>query len=286
MVAGAPGPVLRIFSYLPNPRVWKATIAARLCGVTVELRGAPPAELPGWRWDFDARPLTAEESLTVVGATVGTTGFKGAALQKTPEFLRAHPFGTVPAAFSADGEVGIFESNSIMRAVARLGMPGTTIYGRDALEASRIDSYLDATLVLARDTQRYLLSLMDEAPDAALQARAREALLAYLAGIERALAPPSSHLVADRLSLADICYAVELVMVRIERRSLRTLAASGLGEILDGETAARFPLAMAHWARLCRHAAFAPDIEPYLAKLDSAAASALLPDAVSQGAAQ
>jgi hypothetical protein len=23
---------LRIFSYLPNPRVWKATIAARFCG--------------------------------------------------------------------------------------------------------------------------------------------------------------------------------------------------------------------------------------------------------------
>ena len=31
---------LRIFSYLPNPRIWKATIAARLCGVEVEVRGA------------------------------------------------------------------------------------------------------------------------------------------------------------------------------------------------------------------------------------------------------
>jgi hypothetical protein len=30
---------LRIFSYLPNPRVWKATIAARFCGVDVEIRG-------------------------------------------------------------------------------------------------------------------------------------------------------------------------------------------------------------------------------------------------------
>ncbi len=34
-------------------------------------------------------------------------------------FLIAHPFGSVPAAFSPDGAVGIFESNSIMRAVAR-----------------------------------------------------------------------------------------------------------------------------------------------------------------------
>src|SRR6516165_9782492 len=36
---------LRIFSYLPNPRIWKATITARLCDVEVEVRGATPGEL-------------------------------------------------------------------------------------------------------------------------------------------------------------------------------------------------------------------------------------------------
>jgi hypothetical protein len=46
----------RIFSYLPSPRVSKA-IAARLCGVTLEFRGAPAADLPGWLWDYDARAL-------------------------------------------------------------------------------------------------------------------------------------------------------------------------------------------------------------------------------------
>ena len=51
-------PVLRIFSYLPNPRVWKATITARLAGVEVETLGAKPRELSNWLWDFDARPLT------------------------------------------------------------------------------------------------------------------------------------------------------------------------------------------------------------------------------------
>ncbi|MGK4422729.1 hypothetical protein ACSLVQ_31200, partial [Klebsiella pneumoniae] len=49
---------LRIFSYLPNPRIMKATIAARLCGVDVEIRGAKPTELKNWLWDFDAHPLT------------------------------------------------------------------------------------------------------------------------------------------------------------------------------------------------------------------------------------
>jgi glutathione S-transferase len=51
---------LRIFSYLPNPRIWKATIAARLCGVEVEVVGASPKELKSWLWDFDARSVTSE----------------------------------------------------------------------------------------------------------------------------------------------------------------------------------------------------------------------------------
>ena len=37
---------LRIFSYLPNPRIWKATIAARLTGVDIKVRGGSPKELP------------------------------------------------------------------------------------------------------------------------------------------------------------------------------------------------------------------------------------------------
>src|SRR4029079_10203965 len=55
---------LRIFSYLPNPRIWKATIAARLCRVEVEVRGAKPAELKDWLWDFDAHPLTEADRST------------------------------------------------------------------------------------------------------------------------------------------------------------------------------------------------------------------------------
>ena len=39
---------LRIFSYLPNPRVWKAEIAAKIAGIKVEVIGDNPAELPNW----------------------------------------------------------------------------------------------------------------------------------------------------------------------------------------------------------------------------------------------
>ena len=52
---------LRILSYLPNPRIWEATIAARLCGVEIEVRGAPPGELRNWLWDFDAHLATDVE---------------------------------------------------------------------------------------------------------------------------------------------------------------------------------------------------------------------------------
>ena len=75
---------LRIFSYLPNPRIWKATIAARLNGVDLEVRGAKPSELAGWLWDFDARPLSVEEKGAYASATrVGRVGFKGGSLIKT-----------------------------------------------------------------------------------------------------------------------------------------------------------------------------------------------------------
>ena len=90
---------------------------------------------------------------------LGRVGFK-IPLHKTRGFLEAHPFGTVPAAFSPDGKVGIFESNSIMRAVARLGEGKVPLYGSDPYEASRIDGFLDASLVFARDSQIYLLALV------------------------------------------------------------------------------------------------------------------------------
>src|ERR1700757_2616463 len=181
---------LRIFSYLPNPRIWKATIAARLCGVEIEVRGAPPAELQSWLWDFDARPLSpADESTPPAGEQIGRTGFKGVKLRKTQAFLEAHPFGTVPAAFSPDGTVGIFESNSIMRAVARLGEERFPLYGDGPYEASRVDGFLDASLVFARDAQAYLLSLLDGTVSAEVRSRAAEALATYLRGISRALFP-------------------------------------------------------------------------------------------------
>ena len=256
---------LRIFSYLPNPRIWKATIAARLCGVEVEVRGASPMELPGWLWDFDARPLTNAELSSTADARAGKVGFQGT-LRKTDAFLAAHPFGTVPAAFSPDGTVGIFESNSIMRTVARLGASTFPLYGRDPYEASRIDSFLDVSLVFGRDAQLYLLALMSGQVAPEIHARARDAFATFAGGIDRALAGGREFLVGDDVTLADICFVAELSLFFNEKTGADVVRAQGLAPIVGSDIAQTFPHALQHLARLRKHPAFAPDVDAYLAK--------------------
>jgi glutathione S-transferase len=263
---------LRIFSYLPNPRIWKATIAARLCGVELEVRGSSPTELGSWLWDFDARPLSEDELRAANDVRVGTIGFQGSRLHKTGAFMTAHPFGTVPAAFSPDGMIGIFESNSIMRAVARLGEGRCPLYGRDAYEASRVDSFLDASLVFARDAQIYLLSLMTGTVSTEGHSRARDGFAVYAAGIDQALSPDREFLVGNDVTLADICFAAEWSLFFNEKARARELENQGLEPILRGVDT-EFPRAFAHFARLGTHPAFAPDVEPYLKKIEARATS-------------
>jgi glutathione S-transferase len=263
-------PALRIFSYLPNPRIWKATIAGRLADVEIEVRGTSPDALKDWLWDFDARPLSPADHADAGLARTPRAGFTET-LYKTDAFLEAHPFGTVPAAFSPDGAVGIFESNSIMRAVARLAGPGPGLYGEGPYEASRIDGFLDAALVFARDAQLYLFALRETPVDAAVHGRAEAAFAAFLGGIERALAPDRPFIVGDRLTLADICFAAELCLFSNERARHAALQETGLAPILGPALAADYPRAAAHFAGLVRHPAFAPDMAPYLAKLEAAA---------------
>ena len=184
--------------------------------------------------------------------------------------MQAHPFGTVPAAFSPDGKTGIFESNSIMRTVARLGESRLRLYGRDAYEASRVDSFLDASLVFARDSQIYLLSLGSGALSTEIHARTREAFSLYAAGIDRALSPAREFLVGDNLTIADICFVAELSLFFNERTRVGELGKIGLEPILRRGIESDFPRAFSHFAKLRRHPAFAPDVEPYLKKIETA----------------
>ena len=199
----------------------------------------------------------------------GKVGFKGS-LHKTAVFLEAHPFGTVPAAFSPDGKVGIFESNSIMRAVARLGESKFPLYGRGPYEAARVDSFLDASLVFARDAQHYLLGLMNGSVSAETHARARDGFAAYAAGIDQALSSDREYLVGETVTLADICFAAELSLFFNDSHRTAALEKEGLAPVLRRGFAARYPRAFAHFARLREHPSFAPDLAPYLDKFEPA----------------
>jgi len=235
-------PHIRIFSYLPNPRVWKSLIAAEFADVTVEVIGAKPPELANWLWDFDARPLEdSERTDDSPHARISQRGFSGT-LFKTDEFLAAHPYGTVPAAFSPDGSVGIFESNSILRATVRASGMDHGLYGRDGYGASRIDSFLDAGLVFAREAQVYLLAVSAMTP--ALRERMAAAYAFYLQGIEQALSQ-NDYLAGPELSIADIAFVCDTGQFLRERSSEQTLAEQGMEPVSKG-----FEL---DYPRSCRH---------------------------------
>ena len=254
---------------MPNPRIWKATIAARLCEVELDVRGAKSGELGDWLWDFDARPLTLADRDQDSGlARKSRTGFSGR-LYKTDAFLAAHPFGTVPAAFSPDGKVGIFESNSIARTVARLRRSGPALYGTDPYDAARVDSFLDVSLVFARDGQTYLLALGSGDIDKDIHSSAASAFETYLSGIDAALAPNRKYLVGNDLTLADIVFAAELCSFAREAAHLAVLSEHDLPVIMTEEASQHYPRAMAHFSYLCAHQDFAPDIAPFMEKIEA-----------------
>lgn len=261
---------LRIISYLPNPRIWKATIAGRLCDVDIdfEVRGGASTEIQDWLWDFDVRPLTDDDRQADQNPeSTGRRGFKGK-LYKTEAFLDTIPFGTIPAAFCPDGKIGIFESNSIMRAVASLGKERGRggLSGRNAYEAARIDGFLDVSLLFAKDSQTYLLSLRGETLTTEIHQQAAEAFDVYLRGIERTLLSGAEFIASDQLSLAELALFMRETTYRDQLQAL------DVEPVLCDRIHSIYPKAMAHFEGLCGHEAFKPDVEPYLQGLKRQAA--------------
>jgi elongation factor 1-gamma len=159
-----------------------------------------------------------------------------------------------------------------MRAVARLGERGFPLYGSGPYEASRVDSFLDASLVFARDGQAYLLSLLGGAVSSEIQSRARDALDTYLRGISRALHPGRAHLVGDGVTLADICFAAELGLFSEragEEADARGARPSHRSSTLRSSMP-RTRRAFAHFGASGSIRRFAPDVEPYMEKIERA----------------
>ena len=257
---------LRIFSYLPNPRLFKATITARLNGVSLEIRGAKPSELAEWLWDFDAHPLNDADRADQSTLRTARKGFTGE-IHKTDDFLRAHPFGTVPAAFDPSGRIGIFESNSIMRAVARLGEARLQLYGGDPYSTTRIDAFLDSSLVFALESQRYLFALGDKGALAGAHDQMTAAFEAYMGGIDTVRGTSSAFIAGNTMTLADICFACELTLFALERHEHARLEAVGRRPIIGQTSHEAYPRAFEHYEKLMAEPAFAEDLGPYREKM-------------------
>ena len=145
-------------------------------------------------------------------------------LYKTDDFLKAHPFGTVPAAFSPEGNIGVFESNSILRAVARAGNH-STLYGSNHYEASRIDSFLDANLVFAREAQVYLLEIETLTQEG--YKRMAAAYEFYVSGLEESLTN-NTFIAGDELTIADISFVCDFAQFLREGHYKEVLKDKGM----------------------------------------------------------
>ena len=250
---------LKIFSYVPNPRVWKAVIAGKICGVEVEIIGDKPANLGSWLWDFNPKILNENErSPEHKYARKGKRGFSGV-LYKTDSFLKAHPFGTVPAAFSPDGDIGIFESNSILRAVARVGKE-SNLYGKDPYEASRVDSFLDANLVFAREVQVYMLDYENVSKEG--YERMTAAYEFYLSGIESAL-NENPYISGKDLSIADISFVCDFAQFLREGHYEEVLNKRGF-ELIAINFNDEYPKTFTHLLSLAKREEFSSVLGSYL----------------------
>jgi elongation factor 1-gamma len=90
----------------------------------------------------------------------------------------------------------------------------------------------------------------------------------YLGGINQALAPSREFIVGNNVTLADICFVAELSLFCDEKARAGELLKRGLEPILNATIEEEFPEAMSHFTKLSKHPAFAPDVEPYLAKIE------------------
>ena len=250
---------IRIFTYLPNPRIWKALIAADIQRINIELRSDSPTNLKNWLWDFNARPLSEKVKKSSDNSYIqAQKGFKGN-LIKTKKFLKLNPYGTVPVAFNISGSIGVFESNSILRAVARVGKD-TNLYGKDEYEASRIDSFLDANLVFARESQVYMLDYENVSKEG--YKRMTLAYEFYMSGIESALGL-NSYIAGEDLTIADISFVCDFSQFLREGHYEDILKSRGF-QLISNNFKDDYPKAFIHLNSLIEREEFSSVLESYL----------------------
>ena len=240
--------------------MWKSIITAKIGGINLEVVGDKPSNMPNWLWDFDAKPISEEDKQKLKSFEIKSKrGFKGS-LYKTDGFIEQHPFGTVPAGFVGEGRLGVFESNSILRAVARECIDKSLYGGSDLNLTSRIDSFLDANLVFSREFQVYLLELEDITTYT--YERTKAAYEFYLDGLEKALSL-TRFIAGDQLTIADISFVCEFAQFLREGHYLEQLETKNLA-LISENFQIDYPLTFQHFKTLCNQEEFLDVMGSYL----------------------
>ena len=240
--------------------MWKSIITAKIGGIDLEVVGDKPSNMPNWLWDFDAKPISEEDKQKLKSFEIKSKrGFRGS-LYKTDGFIEQHPFGTVPAGFVGEGRLGVFESNSILRAVARECKDKSLYGGNDLNLTSRIDSFLDANLVFSREFQVYLLELEDITTYT--YERTKAAYEFYLDGLEKALSL-TRFIAGDKLTIADISFVCEFAQFLREGHYLEQLETRNLA-LISENFQIDYPLTFQHFKTLCNQEEFLDVMGSYL----------------------
>ena len=240
--------------------MWKSIITAKIGGIDLEVVGDKPSNMPNWLWDFDAKPISEEDKQELKSFEIKSKrGFRGS-LYKTDDFIEQHPFGTVPAGFVGEGRLGVFESNSILRAVARECKDKSLYGGNDLNLTSRIDSFLDANLVFSREFQVYLLELEDITTYT--YERTKAAYEFYLDGLEKALSL-TRFIAGDQLTIADISFVCEFAQFLREGHYLEQLETKNLA-LISENFQIDYPLTFQHFKTLCKQEEFLDVMGSYL----------------------
>jgi len=183
----------------------KATIAARLCGVEIEIRGARSLrsikELA--MWTIDARPLSECRPEQCKGKPrAGRIGFQGRqSVQDRLAFLARtsvrHGSGGVQPGWRDRLYLRVQQASC--GRVARLGGKRSKLYGRNPYEASRIDSFISMPASSSRAIHRFIILALR---GSGIRGRCPCAghgkhFAIYAAGIDQALQADRRFLVGD-----------------------------------------------------------------------------------------
>lgn len=143
------------------------------------------------------------------GIEIETSPVEFGVTNKTKEYLKLNPNGKVPVLETAEG--AIWESNAIARYVARLNDTGK-LFGNNNYEASLVDQWIEWTRFdLELPAMAWLYPIFGITKyDAEATANAKNDLKKALAILNEHLRL-RTYLVGERISLADIIVAVNLL---------------------------------------------------------------------------